>query len=151
MAAFHLFQERFSSSASSRNLFTLLLSWRKYSTSHANMVHHLSFFTFFHDTPSFPHARLSADCLQVFIETLLTQVGRVRHFTAEPLLRERCLEARFSTSVCSFTRFPAQHHDQFGSCCTCASKFFAATSAVIVLFLLFEAAATIDLSTDVVA
>ena len=68
MAAFHLFQELFgwrfllqltlcscfSSSASSRNLFTQLLSWRKYSHIPHKYGSFPSFSTFFHDTPSCP-------------------------------------------------------------------------------------------------
>ena len=57
----------------------------------------------------------------------------------------------FSTAFCSFTRFPAQHLDHVGPFCAYFSNLFAATSAAIILFLLFEAAATIDLSSDVVA
>ena len=73
--------------------------------------------------------------------------SQLSHCCANGVLRL----SSFCTSFCSFTRFPVQHHDHVGSCCTYASTFFAASSAAIILFLLFEAAATIDLSRDVVA
>ena len=71
----------------------------------------------------------------------MSATSQLSHYCANGVLRL----STYSTSFCT------QLQDHFGPSCTHSSKFFAATSAAIILFMIFEAAATIDLSSDVVA
>ena len=63
----------------------------------------------------------------------------VRHFTAESMLRERCHETvHVFHLILQLRQIPSTARWSFRTCGTYASKFFAVTSAAIILFLLFE-------------